>query len=67
MITHLHWAYTKPHLLKGTTTGVALCGERGVPNQQLTSFPKYTTCQNCKTAYRRQQNDHSRTTDHPNR
>jgi hypothetical protein len=45
---HLYWAYDHaPHLLSSTRTGVSLCGYRGVPNNHLTNFPKFCTCQEC--------------------
>jgi hypothetical protein len=51
---HLHWAWKKPELLKTVSTGVSICCERGVPYQQLTAVPKYTTCARCRAAYKRE-------------
>jgi hypothetical protein len=58
-LTHLHWAFRKPHLLLGVTTGVALCGERGVPKDQLTAVAKYSNCTRCKMAYNKREADHA--------
>lgn len=52
---HLHWAWKKPHLLVGVTSGVAMCGLRGVSKHDLTSVPKYTTCTKCKVAYNKEE------------
>jgi hypothetical protein len=55
---HLYWAFKKPHLLVGLTTGVTLCGLHGVAKRDLTSIPKYSTCTKCKIVYnKREAND----------
>jgi hypothetical protein len=45
-IVHLHWAKSA-ELMRGVTSGFAVCGARDLPREQLTAFPDDTTCKTC--------------------
>lgn len=50
-IVHCYWAFDKPNLFEGVTTGIAMCGERSVPREQLTCDKAQTTCKSCNEKY----------------
>ncbi|SRR6266702_5343628 len=49
---HSYWSPDRPHLLEGLGTGIAMCGERGVPRKQLTCAEKQVTCKTCREKHK---------------
>ena len=48
MTNHLYWLYQQgAKELRGTTTGVALCGKHPIPRKELTVFVEDTDCPLC--------------------
>jgi hypothetical protein len=52
-VVHLHWS-RNPKLVRETTLGITVCGQK-VPNGQLTAHPADTTCRSCLAKTRREE------------
>lgn len=45
---HLYWNFDRPHLHAVLQSGIAMCGERGIPRKLLTCDTKKFDCKGCK-------------------
>ena len=52
-VVHLHWS-RNPKLVRETTLGITVCGQK-VQNDQLTAHLADTTCRACLAKSRREQ------------
>ena len=46
MTVHLHWL-RNPKEIKQLASGIALCGQRNLPREELTAFVADTDCEEC--------------------